>query len=611
MLLDSLDSHSFRPVTVARPELPPILEHAENRPSFHEQRHLAYDKPARANDRLAAYAVLDLKIIKASNLSANNQNFGVAPTSDPYIEVYVDDVLKDKSQKVDLTVNPVWNWTPKNGIEIRNPASIVLLRVMDSQIVLSDDPLGFVEFPIADLPLNDTLRGWFRLSHPEELVGTAADRLKRALAREMEEDCGAVLLEATLSINSGDESDERFAWCLPPPSFQVYDAELPGLDAQGMIDKIFVIKTYVFYLIRPVFAFLSITLEWKDPVLSFAVFATIIGISFQPFFFLTGVLTLIGVFLLLLSDAGRRNRICAHPSFVDLDDEGYRLVSEMRDTDKMAIFVQRVVAALNGKVLDKDKFREFCAFCAKFGQPVTAFENLKHQLVMASKLPDPFINCSPVPFKPGTLVRKGASRLGEITECVNPQEPLEWRYKVNFQIRNNETKIETVACEELESRTDLRWMANKTVLALIPDSVEASIGAFHPTLDSIVYKLKSTYVSLRDILAWRNPEKCWKIVFGSILLGILCIWLQRTIMVGAALYTSICSTPFWVSWSRRRAASYKARQYAEKRCMSWSFLDGGMIVTRGTGNGRSRKEWDKPDESMGLFDALVCCSKGR
>eukprot|EP00929_Paragymnodinium_shiwhaense_P042019 TRINITY_DN2181_c0_g1_i5.p1 TRINITY_DN2181_c0_g1~~TRINITY_DN2181_c0_g1_i5.p1 ORF type:complete len:768 (-),score=193.28 TRINITY_DN2181_c0_g1_i5:190-2385(-) len=364
-----------------------IMELVLNRPNFHDRRELAKERPERARDKLNGYAVLDLKIVGARNLAAKDSLTG---RSDPYVEVYLDDAYREKTNTVMASLDPEWNWEYK--MEIRLPGSYVLLHVKDwdfhklgSVTGFEDDSIGFVEIPISDLPPGETITGWFILSPHEKLEYTAPDRMKalKECRKDPEEVVGALRLEITLNILSGDPTDEDYAWYLPSPVFTSYPegGVRPRLDAQALVDALTDVQTTLLtFLLKPMLSFVFYVLSWREPPLSGGLLALFLFSWLFPRYYLTVWLTLPGAILLALKDPQRRHRVTAHPRIVALNDEGFRKVASTHSTEDMFVFVSRVVTAMNGKVADRARLKEFAAFASRNGLPNTDYAGLKRQL---------------------------------------------------------------------------------------------------------------------------------------------------------------------------------------------------------------------------------------
>ena len=104
--------------------------------------------------------------------------------------------IQAKSKTIKRTLNPEFAW--EVDVEIWSPFSIVSLRVVDKDFVTKDDPIGFVEFCIADLvPNGDEVRGWLELRKMEHFEGNAKRRFLKH-RRRRDDSCNDELDESPL-----------------------------------------------------------------------------------------------------------------------------------------------------------------------------------------------------------------------------------------------------------------------------------------------------------------------------------------------------------------------------------------------------------------------------
>lgn len=574
-----------------------ILEHVEQENNFNEFRKEALDNPLMAQDRLAPYATLTVKIIKARGLMAADYSFFGSGKSDPYADILLNDVSQKQTKKISSNLSPTWN--ESCVIDIDRPGSVLQVFVLDHDLIGDDDLLGFVEMPVADLPLGSSVNGWFVLSKPESLGGTAPARLAKALVEPPpEETHGAVHLELTLNITSGDLTDEFYAWCLPNPTFKdfpvpepdtpVQPAGLKALDAQRLADTVIEIKESLLddYWVPLIAGFMYI-LAWHEPKLSVLVLLVAIHVGLHPLYVFQGIFAVASILLLATSSEKRRRHMAAHPGLVPLNDLGYELMSELRDTNKVESFLARTVVAMNGKVESQKKLRVFAAFCHHQGKPVTTFADLKKQLRDSVKaLPnDPMVSFSPKPHPPGFLVAH-ENRPGEIVMCVNPKEETP---KYKMKLKDGE-EVE-VSGEELETCLDLRWVNSQIVLAMIPDATENQLMDLLEPLQMVrdIVRFSSNLTS--DIVCWKHYAlsagclvACLVLtaVFGFIAsLGlppipgfvIYTIGLIYVVAVaGGIALLFMMNAMFFISFVARVKAHLKVKEYAEKSAMvKWPF----------------------------------------
>jgi len=568
-----------------------IFHNIAGRESFNDRRGLAFDRPDRARNKLGPYAELKLNIVKARRLIAAD----IHGTSDPYVNVYVDDILKANTPYITMNLNPVWDW--EVDIEIHNPASVVLLQVLDHDFgVKKADLIGFVEFPVADLPLGSSVKGWFQLSPAEQLTATAPERLKKSLIKKSSEECGAVFLDITLDVTSGDQSDEHYAWCLPKPEFRMYP--MHGYDptrfnAQALIDNIMEIKSGIMqHLMNPMLACIAYVLSWQETWLSLLVLLSAVGVSFRPDLYLSGISGTCGIFLLALSSPTRRTAIVAHPSAVPLSDEGFRLVAKMGSTDMSLAFILRVVAVLQGEVLDQDKLREFAAFSSLDGEPVCDFVSLKRQLRESAKTTEPLLQMKG-PLPPGSLIKRQDMR-GQIVKCVNPEDELSWLYLVTFDSGKTEQEL---PADELEPRMDMRFLMSPAVLVLVPSAVEKAIGAFQPTFENLNRSVSSAWQPMAQIFSWAEPRKSLGLATGCLVLSFAFIWIQRPVLVLVSIWMFFHSAAILKRAAMHRHAKKMDIKHASKSYTSWAFFAKGASDELAPGS----------NDTKSLFDFLGTC----
>ena len=84
-------------------------------------------------------------------------------------------LVQAKTKTVKRTLNPTFAF--EEEIAIWSPFSIVTLRAVDKDMLTKDDPIGFVDFCVADLhPNGEEVRGQLELRKMEHFEGTAKRR---------------------------------------------------------------------------------------------------------------------------------------------------------------------------------------------------------------------------------------------------------------------------------------------------------------------------------------------------------------------------------------------------------------------------------------------------
>jgi len=477
-----------------------ILERIAHRRVFHRHRGLAAWNPAAARDHLANYARVEVHVVCARDLPVAD-----LVSSDPYAEIYQNDVLKRQTHVVPATLNPKWNFSGE--LHVHRPSSVIRVVVMDHDVVGDDDFLGFVEMPLADLPPGRSITGWFTLLPADRLQGTAPERIAMSMREKPKETCGCIYLELRLDTVSGDPTDEFYAWCMDPPNFKEFPRTgyFKQLNAQAISDTAMDLKIALLdQVARPFMAGVTHLFMWREKVLSMAMMLLAVWISLRPAFIPAAIAALPGAILLLLSNEERRRRMAVDPNTVALNEMGYALVAELCDTGAMRDFLERVVVAMNGTVLQRDLLRAFAAFCWDGGRPVTTLANLKQQLQSAAvELKEhPFVAFSLGALENGTLVVAGG-RSGEVISCVRrPDRSRGGKYKVQF----GPEATAVLDGESLEIRPDFRWISNPVVLALIPDELETALMDLLPPLECAQMHVRFVVGLVSDLLTWKRND---------------------------------------------------------------------------------------------------------
>jgi len=487
--------------------------------------------------------------------------------------------------------NPEWDW--ERVLPIFHPRSIVQVQVMDDEVTHGDDLLGFVEFPIGDLPPGETISGWFILSKKSKLQGCARERL--ALLHEPpEEEVGAVFLDLTLNILSGDLKDEWYAHCLPEPEFERYPQtgfkrSREPMQAQIVFDKCVQIQnSLLFGFIGPVIGCGSYIFRWQEPALSGGVLSTCVFLCFFPRFFWPAVFAMVGIFLLLLKSPERRINMSSNPRTVELTDRGYSLCARTAGPDGLTTFLERAIYRMGGKVLDRSGLHSFSVASIQDGLPVTTYADLKRQLREASKVSDSFVKFDDKVLKDDTLVLKDGVR-GTIESCINPKNPPGSReYAVKMDYGNVEPTVEEILGDDLEPRVSLEWLGNPTVLAFVPDVIEDAVTSMQPVIDQVADRMLVMEHKLTEVLSWQRERSAQTVVavcFAASLLLTFCVvelHLLRFLVVffkvtfGSfcliiILYIFLYFTPARIIRTQLRA-NRESKRYKFKDAYNWPFF---------------------------------------
>jgi hypothetical protein len=335
-------------------------------------------------------------------------------------------------------------------------------------------------------------------------------------------------------------------------------------------------------------------------------FAFTIGVSIYPDHFLTGTLGMWGTVFILLKNPSLRQAIVANPSTVPLNDTGFKLVAAMRNTDKTVAFLKRVITSMRGKVLDTDTLFTYAAYATKGGKPNAGYRDLCADLkkLVEEKLGEhsKMVSFLDQPLEEKTLVKSVYPEIayGEIVRCTNkdvkrPEDTYKYEVSLSKKTTTSKTHAEetrgqspsasalalspryanTKDASELQLRTDLRWLSNPAVLALIPDSVETTIMSFLPTLDSVRKSFLSIATSLEDLFGWKSNLSLIVCV-GLYTLSLICFlvgaWVEKLIFVSITVFVFFSSTRSWTIFVNRRRGAKLAAEHKKHAGEHWGFL---------------------------------------
>jgi len=140
---------------------------------FHENRWRVLTDQSKAMDLLRPYAVLHLQVREAKRVLGAD----FLGKSDPYFIIYVNDVEHYKSPAVHFSLNPKWDIPVE--IEVYSPFTMVRIVLVDWDRVGKHDPLGFVEFRVAELiPGGPALVGWFEIRLMDKYIFDGQKRFR-------------------------------------------------------------------------------------------------------------------------------------------------------------------------------------------------------------------------------------------------------------------------------------------------------------------------------------------------------------------------------------------------------------------------------------------------
>jgi len=540
--------------------------------------------PHRARDVLQPYAMLHFRLLSARDLLAKDIGI-LRHSADPYYEILVDDKTYHVSEPVMDNLNPTFN-DPPVPIPIWHPMTVVTIKLMDydnplKRMFHGDELIGFVELQIKDLPFNQDICGWLELRLEDFLVGTSTERIEehRALRDDMAYErpeqasiieskkyqqnafCGcfpdrpgglrisarvpnAGCLLVEMNLQTETSWNELFAYSLPRPVPIVYDRSiiakkhaLPELNVPKLIDHATWIGDTLWK--NGALCFIDAilyVLTWKECWISFIFTCGLVCMVIFPRFGLAIFVASIAFWLYILSSRKRRTRMVASPERAPLNDEGFALVAMLRSTQKMIVWVERVIVQVLRGVIDNHNDLElFSSSIFRDGAPLLSFDQLLFRLKHEKVIIDPYATAVSISEQ-----QKKKNWLTLPTNAFHPKE----KVKVK-QFARPEVKATVLSVEKgdtytlsLEDGTSLKGVpesemredaASNAVVAnipawLIPDQLEAQIREMQPVVGNVRYQLRDVYTTFTRIVTWHNPAQnrllCGVLIGIAVLLGL-------------------------------------------------------------------------------------------
>ncbi|KAI9275998.1 C2 domain-containing protein [Sporodiniella umbellata] len=106
----------------------------------------------------APRGVLTVTLVEARNLHKED----IAGHNDPYVELWLDDEYKQRSEVVKDTENPVWNQTFTFNIEEGSSLHKIYFKVIDKDLVDSDK-IGSGSLDVSDAFKGQPIDTWSKL----------------------------------------------------------------------------------------------------------------------------------------------------------------------------------------------------------------------------------------------------------------------------------------------------------------------------------------------------------------------------------------------------------------------------------------------------------------
>eukprot|EP00435_Cladocopium_sp_Y103_P045128 s728_g12.t2 len=135
--------------------------------------------PVRAFETLSPYAVLEVGIMAARDLTERESGFfNTDTTPDPYVQVLLDDTELEKCKTLPARRMKDPTWMYQCEVDVLAPTSMVRIQVKDDRPTEKAD-IGFFDVCLGDIPYDKVIEGWFELRFQESLLTTSVQRYQQ------------------------------------------------------------------------------------------------------------------------------------------------------------------------------------------------------------------------------------------------------------------------------------------------------------------------------------------------------------------------------------------------------------------------------------------------
>ncbi|CAK9088429.1 unnamed protein product [Durusdinium trenchii] len=154
-----------------------LLQKIQTKDDFAAKKWRCLTHPSRAMETLAPWAVLEVGILTARDLTERDAGYfstDIAP--DSFVQVLMDDrpLEKCKTTVARAKSEPMWIYNCE--VEIMAPMSMLRFQVKDNRPSEQDVDIGFFDICVGDIPYHQDIEGWFELRFQESLLSTSVDR---------------------------------------------------------------------------------------------------------------------------------------------------------------------------------------------------------------------------------------------------------------------------------------------------------------------------------------------------------------------------------------------------------------------------------------------------
>lgn len=585
----------------SKEETPILSRGLFEKDAFSSTRWRCLANPKRAYETLGPYATLSIDIVKGKDLIGADTSLVLTPTSDPFVEVELDDMLVYHTPTVNMALHP--EWYHHGSIDIVSAMSMVRLQVLDKDIVKQNDKIGFVEFCVADIPFDAQVEGWMELRFQENLQRTSWHRYEahcrarddstvasgktsgdtvpklqpagdkgfpRATMKKrngslfsscVEQACatggGGANVITGFRYNAGEilvrlqllrlttVTDGILALAVDPPRPEHHGSYVttdiaPMLDAQGLVDDVSDIKRIMLdTCLRSVTFFMLYIVRWRCPPLTAAILALLLLWISSPMLGWCILPGLLALIMVLLSCGNFRLDLTTGGKNATLNQQGFDRVASWGQTYQMRDFVLKVADGIGAKVESEAECRSFAAQCFRNRRPALSFAELERLIQKASW-----------------------TTMGEVSGISRGSLVLvDGSYRARVVSSDPEAGIVQVAYDDPQhhgpsssgdppglppdavdrARVSLRKTVVSVPTALVPDILESQLRKVPPIVDQLKTHLCPAIQRASDIATWKD---------GSTSLSVTLLLASASALNGYVLLvhseTPLCREILWL-----------------------------------------------------------------
>lgn len=156
-----------------------LLKKVQTKDDFRAKKWRCVTHPVRAFETLSPYAVLEVGIMAARDLTERESGFfNTDTTPDPYVQVILDDTELEKCKTLPARRMKEPTWMYQCEVDVLAPTSMVRIQVKDDRPTEKAD-IGFFDVCLGDIPYDKAIEGWFELRFQESLLMTSVQRYQQ------------------------------------------------------------------------------------------------------------------------------------------------------------------------------------------------------------------------------------------------------------------------------------------------------------------------------------------------------------------------------------------------------------------------------------------------